>query len=60
MKPTLKAPGFKRLKPEHENLLSNFALNFNLRHYSSAAQAKRDDGDGIDTQHGAKGGGGRV
>jgi hypothetical protein len=27
------APGSQRLKPEHENLLSSFAFNSNLRHY---------------------------
>jgi len=34
IKPTLKAPGSKRLKLEHEKLLSDFAYNFNLRRYS--------------------------
>jgi hypothetical protein len=34
MKPTLKAPGSKRLKVEYEKLLSNCALNFNLRRYN--------------------------
>jgi len=33
MKPVLKAPGSKRLKPKYDNLLSNFAFKFNLRHY---------------------------
>jgi hypothetical protein len=33
MKPTLKPYGCKRLKPEHEKLLSNFAFNFRLRRY---------------------------
>jgi hypothetical protein len=32
VKPTLKAPGDKRLKPEHKKLRSNFAFNCNLRH----------------------------
>ena len=32
-KPALKAPGTKRLKLAHKKLLSNFALNFNLRRY---------------------------
>jgi len=36
IKPTLKAPGSKRLKLEHENLLSNFGFKFNLRRYSVA------------------------
>ena len=34
IKPTLKAPGSKRLKLEHGKLLSIFAFNFNLRRYS--------------------------
>ena len=34
IKPTLKAPGSKRLKLEHEKLLSSFAVNFNLRRYT--------------------------
>jgi hypothetical protein len=34
MKPTLKAPGTKRLKLEHDVLLSSFAFNFNLRRYT--------------------------
>ena len=32
IKATLKAPGSKLLKLEHEKLLSNFVFNFNLRH----------------------------
>ena len=35
IKPTLKAPGSKRLKLEDEKLLSNVAFNFNLRRYLS-------------------------
>ena len=35
MKSTLKAPGSKLLKLEHEIMLSNFAFNFNLRRYTS-------------------------
>ena len=34
MKPTLKAPGTERLKLTHNKLLSRFASNFKLRHYS--------------------------
>ena len=34
MKPTLKPPGYERLKVVHCKLLSKFAFNFNLRHYS--------------------------
>ena len=33
MKHTLKAPGIKRLKPQHDELLSSFAFKFNLRRY---------------------------
>jgi hypothetical protein len=32
-KPTSKAPGSKRLKLKHDELLSNFAFSFNLRRY---------------------------
>ena len=32
----LKAPGTKRLKPKHHELLSNVAFKFNLRHYIKA------------------------
>ena len=31
IKPTLKAPGNKRLKLQHDRLLSSFAFNFNSR-----------------------------
>ena len=37
IKPTLKAPGSKRLKLEYEKLLSNCAIIFRLRRYSWAA-----------------------
>jgi hypothetical protein len=33
IKPTLKAPGTKRLKLNYDELLSNFAFKFNLRRY---------------------------
>jgi hypothetical protein len=33
-KPTLKAPGTKRLKLRHDHLLSSFAFNSNLRRYT--------------------------
>jgi hypothetical protein len=36
VKPTLKAPGTKRLKLKYNILLSSFAFNFNLRQYSRA------------------------
>ena len=35
IKPTLKAPGSKRLKLKYDELLSSFAFNFNLRRYTS-------------------------
>jgi len=34
VKPTSKPPGTKRLKLKHDEVLSNFAFNFNLRRYS--------------------------
>jgi len=34
IKPTLKAPGTKRLKLKHDEPLSNFAFKFNLRRYT--------------------------
>ena len=33
IKPMLKAPGTKLLKPEYDELLSRFAFKFNLRRY---------------------------
>jgi hypothetical protein len=36
IKPTLKAPGTKRLKLQYDEPLSNFAFNFNLRRYTPA------------------------
>jgi len=41
MKPTLKAPGTKRLKLKYDVPLSNFAFKFNLRRYSKAAESGR-------------------
>jgi hypothetical protein len=37
MKPMLKAPGTKRLKLKHDSLLSNFALNYDMRCYNQVA-----------------------
>ena len=37
IKPTLKAPGSKRLKLKYDELLSSFGFNFNLRHYTLGA-----------------------
>jgi lipoate-protein ligase A len=34
IKPTLKAPGTKRLKLKYDDPLSNFAFKFNLRRYT--------------------------
>jgi hypothetical protein len=34
MKPTLKAPGIKRLKLEYDELLSSFGFKFNMRRYT--------------------------
>ena len=34
MKPTLKAPGSKRLKLQCDKLLSSFAFDFNWRRYT--------------------------
>ena len=39
MRPTLKAPGTKRLKPSYDDVLSNFAFKSNLRRYSMAGGA---------------------
>jgi hypothetical protein len=39
MKPTLKAPGTKRLKRTHDKLLSSFAVIFNLRRYKEGGAA---------------------
>jgi hypothetical protein len=38
IKPTLKAPGTKRLKLELEKPISKFAFKFNLRHYNWAVE----------------------
>jgi hypothetical protein len=41
IKPTLKAPGSKRLKLKLEELLSNFAFKFDLRRYIMTRVAAR-------------------
>jgi len=41
MKSTLKAPGTKRLKLEHDEPVSNFAFKFNLRCYSTDPLSRR-------------------
>ena len=38
IKPTLKAPGTKRLKLTYDKLLSSFAINFKLRRYTVGEQ----------------------
>ena len=38
MKPTLKAPGTKRLTLKYDKLLSSFGFNFNLRRYIAACK----------------------
>ena len=40
IRPTSKAPGTKRLKLEYDELLSNSAFTFNLRHYIQVCAAK--------------------
>jgi hypothetical protein len=48
IKPTLKAPGTKRLKLKFEKVLSNFAFKFNLRRYTKVnalAAAETADGE---------------
>ena len=47
VKPVLKAPGTKCLKPQYENLLSNFAFNFNLRCYTTGIDVEMPGGKGI-------------
>jgi len=54
---TLKAPGFKRLKVEHEKLVSIFAFNFNVRRYNKATSGAEATymeswGDSIVADHG--------
>ena len=43
IKPTLKAPGTKRLKLTYHKLLSSFAFKFNLRRYLEVAPVDHDD-----------------
>ena len=38
IKSTLKVPGNKRLKLKHDELLSIFAFNFNLRRYNPGSE----------------------
>jgi len=48
IKPTLKAPGSKRLKLNFYGPLSNFAFKFNLRRYTKAAGGEGGDSEGGD------------
>ena len=41
VKPRLKAPGCERLKLKYDDLLSNVALNFMLRHYNEKTPLHR-------------------
>ena len=43
IKPTLKPPGTKLLKPEYDEPLSNFAFSFNLRRYTAVSGADATD-----------------
>ena len=46
IKPTLKPPGTKRFKLKYDEVLSNFAFNFNLRRYSKGQKVMILGGDG--------------
>ena len=55
IKPTMKAPGTKRLKLKYDEPLSGFGFNFNLRRYiprARAAHARRGGrGQGLTLVH---------
>jgi hypothetical protein len=53
MKLTLKAPGSKRLKLEHDKLLSNFAFNFNLRRFILAVKRMQSFSAGLKSPNSA-------
>jgi hypothetical protein len=40
IKPTLKAPGHKHLKPEYHKMLSTFAFKVNLRRFTLGAATR--------------------
>ena len=42
IKPTLKAPGIKRLKLKHDDLLLNFGFKTNLRRYTKGEEKKEE------------------
>ena len=44
IKPTLKAPGTKRLKLEYYEMLSRFAFEFNLRRCTQVAPREETSG----------------
>ena len=46
IKPTLRAPGIKRLKLKCDKLRSTFAFKFNLRRYTKAAAQVAHEGGG--------------
>ena len=52
VKPTLKAPGTKRLKLEYDEVLSSFAFKSNLRRYTAGngRRRARKRGSGITTR----------
>ena len=61
IKPTLTAPKFKLLKPEHEKVLSNYAFKFKLRRYITVAAnafAAVAPAATVETDAGVKAGGG--
>ena len=41
IKPTLRAPGTKSLKLQHDELLSDFAFKFNLHRYTKEGYMRR-------------------
>jgi hypothetical protein len=60
-KPVLKAPMPQRLKLQYDEVLSNFAFNFNLRRYNVAGCARREARRGAGGGHrGAGRGAGRT
>jgi hypothetical protein len=50
IKPTLKAPGIKLFKLEHDKPLSIFGSKFNLRRYIVAGPAVAVEGDPVGDQ----------
>ena len=51
IKPELDPPGTKRLKRDHDELLSCFAFKFHLRRYNSALSAEEQDRQGRTLVH---------